>query len=551
MSSSKLDSSLMATAPKAVVHLRAQHRRKRLGLIFGSGASKDLGFPDWTALVRDIAADAKVDAKELLKSFQAVDGQDSPLTKSLSSITQMLFSHFRFRQVQKLGVEGPLTFLQEQSIRSEWLRIIHERLYNDIDPKKRRQTMNGHPYLSSFKDIIKQSPMTVNYNFDDTLEKLLIGARDVAEQETTRGYEVVDRPNAQFQKDSSVIYHPNGFLPSEFSDGASADVVFSDDAFQDQLVSAATGKYMHLSNHLFKNTCLLVGLSLEDATLQSLLRQNAVSNSGHIHYIIHYAPKGKKRDKQAEKVIFEANFSSFNLYTLFLDGDGIRDLANTILLPESTFKLKNPGCALKFVYYLTGAIGSGKSTAAGNFRNLTTYDEWIDERLPDLAKPQKAVSKAKVPDMDAWIRTQFKKKNFALQEQDEGIHLVDRCPLDPLTFGTKEERPPKAKKLLEEILSKDDGWKVQEGHIIHLDCDVGELTIRNSYKHKYWAESEIGDLLNNIEDVYGPLNPTKICTRGRTANEVAREVAKVVFLEEYKPVDIGLALKEQSVVGSE
>ena len=58
----------------------------------------------------------------------------------------------------------------------------------------------------------------------------------------TRGFEVTYRPNAQFQNDKGIIYHPKGYLPFVFSDGASPEVVFSDDAFQDQLISAATGR---------------------------------------------------------------------------------------------------------------------------------------------------------------------------------------------------------------------------------------------------------------------------------------------------------------------
>src|SRR4051794_1118172 len=60
---------LMTIAPRAVVHLRAQHARKRLGLIFGSGASKELGFPDWETLVSRIADHPRVAASSLLKRF--------------------------------------------------------------------------------------------------------------------------------------------------------------------------------------------------------------------------------------------------------------------------------------------------------------------------------------------------------------------------------------------------------------------------------------------------------------------------------------------------
>ena len=530
----------MTAASKAVVHLRAQNHRKRLGLIFGSGASKDLGFPDWANLVERIGGDEGVDAAALLAQLRSEDSSQ-PVTQSLASITHMLFDHFRDRRIKELNLTGSITFLQEQSIKSEWLKIIHKQLYTGVDASKRKRTIEKHPYLTAFRDVIKNSPLTVNYNFDDTLEKLLIQSRTAEEQTHTRGYEVTDKPNAQFQKDSGVIYHPNGYLPSLFEDGASAEVVFSNDAFQDQLISAANGRYVHLSNHLFRNTCLLIGLSLEDATLQSLLRQNAVTNPGHIHYIVHYLPANSEVNKDTLDVIFRSNFTSYNLYTLFLDGQGIKDLAELILMHPDTFKMRYPKAVRKFVYYLVGSIGAGKSTAAGNFRNLITYDEWVDERLPDLAKPQKDVGKTSIVNMDKWIADQFHKKNFMLQKAEESIHIIDRCPLDPLTFPG--DKRAKAANLLKTITS-DGSLLIEKGHIIFLDCEVAELKIRNSFKHKYWPDEEIGGLLLEMEEVYSGLKQSRICTRGRTIGDVAREIAKIVFLEEYWPVDIADELQK-------
>src|ERR1700733_923645 len=45
---------LLGTSSRAIAHLRAQLHRKRLGLVFGSGASKGLGFPDWKGLVKKV-----------------------------------------------------------------------------------------------------------------------------------------------------------------------------------------------------------------------------------------------------------------------------------------------------------------------------------------------------------------------------------------------------------------------------------------------------------------------------------------------------------------
>ena len=235
---------------------------------------------------------------------------------------------------------------------------------------------------------------------------------------------------------------------------ASADLVFSDDAFQDQLVSAATGKYIHLSNHLFQNTCLLIGLSLDDVTLQSLLRQNAVTNPGNVHYIVQFRSAGMPSNDKSDKIIFRANFNSYNLYTIFLNNEEIRDLAELISADEHTFDLDYAGDATKFVYYLIGSVGAGKSTAAKNFRSLITYDEWIDERIPEVAVPEDTLSPEGKRRVNDWIAEQFRKKNFALTKRTEGIHLIDRSPLDPLSFGKASERPAKAKILIEQITDK-------------------------------------------------------------------------------------------------
>ncbi|MEP7008104.1 MAG: SIR2 family protein [Sphingomonas bacterium] len=456
---------------------------------------------------------------------------------------------FRDRQLAGRSPTAALTFLDEQQVKTTWLKLIHEELYRDCDRDLRIKKLKSHPYLPSFLEIIKTSPLTVNYNFDDSLEQLLLMNRTEAERERTRGFEVVDKPNVQFQHDSRVIYHPNGYLPTVFEDRPSPDVVFSDDSFQDQLISAATGKYIHLSNHLFRNTCLLIGLSLEDGTLQSMLRQNAVSNPGNIHYVVHFTPPGSSRDPEVEQAIFRANFESFALYTLFLNSAEIGSLARLIEMDKDTFDSRLGRHKAKYVYYLIGSVGAGKSTAAGNFRSLHTYDEWVDERKPELARPEAEVESDKMGGLNAWIAEQFRKKNIAIQATQEGIHIVDRSPLDPLTFGPPADRPKKATDLLN-VITEENFRDIAPGHIIYLESMIDDLKIRNSLKHKYWDTQYLTELISNIEDVYGPLSKSTICTRGRDATAVARAIARVIFIDEYKPTDIKAQLTQHQQVAS-
>ena len=210
---------IIAGVPRAV----AQLERKRLGLIFGSGISRDFQIPDWNDLVEKISKDANVKGQNLLRKLT-----DPDANKSLASITQILFGRYRHRAIRTGKLKRPLTFLQEQEIRSAWLRTMHRILYAKIDHDRRAEIINDHAYLPSFLTLIKNTAMTVNYNFDDTLEKLLLFNRTPDERLITRGYETLFMPNAQCQRDSGVIYHPNGYLPSTFSDGVSPDVVFAD-----------------------------------------------------------------------------------------------------------------------------------------------------------------------------------------------------------------------------------------------------------------------------------------------------------------------------------
>jgi hypothetical protein len=122
---------------------------------------------------------------------------------------------------------------------------------------------------------------------------------------------------------------------------------------------------------------------------------------------------------------------------------------------------------------------------------------------------------------------------------------VDRCPLDPLTFGKRSERRAKAKGLLKKIT---DGKAppIEKGHLIYLDSDVSDIQQRNSYKHKYWKEEDIERLIGNITEIYGDVPKTRICTRGRSSSQVSREIARVIFVDPYNDISIQDRLEEHS-----
>lgn len=548
---------LMRAHSRAIVHLRSQSHqdRKRVGLIIGAGVSRgiriktkktDTSLPDWPTLIQRISDHPDIQADKLLVGLGAKKGKDGTFDlrrskKPLSSLAHIIFQHFRSDFMKKEKLDFPLSLIDERKINTAWMRIVHNSMYRDFEEKEEayENAIKSHPYLSKLVDLIKEIPLTVNFNFDDAIERLLFRKRPRGEAMRTRGYGVVLEPSAQISRENAVVYHPNGMLPYVFEDGASPELVFSDDAFHDQISSIASGRSLLLTNYLFSNTCILLGLSLEDISLQQTLRQNAVSHPGHPHYLVQYMEDESDLIQTVRSSIFKSNFDTFGVYTIFLNDNGIAALFDLIGMDVHEFLRDNLGFAedgVKFVYYLIGAVGVGKSTAVKYFQSLRTYDEWVDRQLPEMSRPDDELRPEERDQVDRYVVGQFGKKNFCISQEEEHIHVIDRCPLDPLTFGQEDARKQKAINLSKSM--KKGKREIQKGHLLWLDCGKEEIARRKSRKHKNWPIEKIEKLLNDIDDVYRGLPASKIPTHGRTAIEVAREIAWIIFVGKYDPADI-------------
>src|SRR5262249_49091407 len=154
--------------------------------------------------------------------------------------------------------------------------------------------------------------------------------------------------------------------------------------------------------------------------------------------------------------IRRANFNVFNLITLFLTENEIAALARLIddtqILEEELRDLATrEGVRLLYKYYFTGAIGVGKSATARQLENLSVIDEWLQPRLPILAKPWDSLTQAERDEADDWIVKQFALKNDRLRHENLGVFVIDRPPLDPLVFTPVKDRAAKARMLCDAI----------------------------------------------------------------------------------------------------
>lgn len=516
---------------KAIVHLRQQLKHNRVGVVCGAGISYGLGFPLWNHLIEGIAKNPMTDGEELYNSIKS--------SVSQSSVTEVLFHHFWTNREKQLLESGEYDeYFLKKRLLSDWRTIIHKVLYeNALDDRKTK--VNNHPYLNDLIPVIQKSEMTINYNFDDTLEFML--AQNKAEG-NHKPYQVIWDTHAQYKTDRPVIYHPNGFLPGDGNSQQSEELVFSEESFSDQLIESMSGKSAAILNQFSKKTCLLIALSLDDVTLKNLLRQSAKLSPGNYHYFIRFTDKREQFTESAKEAIFKSNFAVYNLITLFFDSEEISSFLNLITMNPYEFILLSgeKGIEVKLVHYFVGSVAVGKSSILSHFGNFQVLEEWIDDRPNDLTRPFKTLNKSEKASVDEWINGQFTKKNNWLYDQKEGIFLVDRTPLDPLSF-TKDENEAKARanSMLNAIQSGASSRQVVPGHVVYLESDPREQKGRLLTKRKLdWNEDFLKELNSSTHDLYSGLTSTHLKNNNKVLTDIISDTAKLIFCGQYCKQDL-------------
>lgn len=523
---------------RAIAHLARQNRESNLSLMFGAGASLSVGIPVWTELVNRISSHSKVVGKDLVGTDAA-----SPLPTA----AQVLFEKYVLDNKGAIGHRHNTTShrLFPQMMEAEWRSVIQECMYQSV-PEDPSDLKDIDEVYKHFLPIIRQSRITVTYNFDDTVERLLLHDRGPSGGVSPRGFQVMTDARLPFRLRKGNIFHVNGFLPRNPLEGVGEGLVFSEGEFADQLLDTVRGANATLTHYLTKNTFLLVGLSLNDENLRHLLRLNAVLNPGHYHYRIHHVDDMATFDEKKARHLANAHFTNFNLITLFLDSIGIAAFGQILGrdLKDIYQQAERQDVVVSYVYYLAGVPGVGKTTSFKHLSSLVAHDEWLDERPVEMSKPFNKLTLAERQLVDTWVAEQVKNKNRIIQEeknQGVGISIVDRCPLDAITFTREPSKwADKAKSLRSEICDGAARRPVQSGHVIVLAGDPKDVRMRALVRNRQSGASvEYFQWLQDATKfVYtGRTNSVKgasiVDVSGLTIAEVLKSVANVIFRDEY------------------
>ncbi|PCE65907.1 TIR domain-containing protein [Sediminicola luteus] len=286
--------------------LKASLKSGELTLVCGAGVSIGADIPDWNALLLDLL--------ETMIARIANDPSLSLTTKSSASYKSLL---------------GSSSLVMGKYLKSN--------LGKDFLPELRDALYKNNPISCDLIDAIveisrpqrdgKPLDSIITFNFDALIEENL-AANNIK-------FKAIEKEGIRNLQDELPIYHVHGFLPRKGKIGSDKNIVFSEDSYHTQFIEPFSWSNLIQLNKLSQNTCLFIGLSLNDPNLRRLLdvanRKDPTNNLN--HYIIKKIPSLDNDATVDELLMFleEQDANELGLNVLWVNefdeiGDLIRDL---------------------------------------------------------------------------------------------------------------------------------------------------------------------------------------------------------------------------------
>ena len=547
----KLEQDVLKKHGRAIVHMWQQMLTKRLCLVFGAGAGYDLGFPKWGELLVALG-------KGLPGFSEAKRAASGDLVKLAQLLVNIFDNDFKIRDNKlrkgedKSSSSSASTLSQASysaRLNAAWRDLIYKTLYKNPDTKSDEILLKNDCYYKAFLKIIKNSPITITYNFDDSIQRFLENAISGRDKIRKMGYTTIFDENSQLPTNFPIIYHPNGYLSHQKLQKPSAHLILTEKSFGEQLSDSISGRHAVIQSELAQKTCLIVGSSLADPILIYLLGKNAKHHPGHYHYYVHWSgDDGLSPSSQANR---DRLFELYNLITLNLSTDAIKTLGDLLSDPMASLRalLVKNHLISRYTYVVTGAVGSGRGSVISHFRSLKQHDDWLAPSLDGMAKQVKNLNATEVELIDGWVDDQWANKNlnFTYDENMVGLHILNRGPLDPLAFTRDGDIGRRGARLLRALRIGDQEDFITPAHIILLTADPYEMANRATASGKTFDAVVLKLQEDKLREVYGSSDAVSVIdTRGLTIQETVRRIAKIIHLENYVPLNLTQQLISKS-----
>lgn len=531
---------------KAICHLNyAARERCQLGFILGAGISNDLKIPTWATLL------------ETMERTLAYSRDGSHVPESYRG--EQLYQYFRKKKSEELDF-APRA-IKEAGVNTDWRQVVSGILYQayieggKVDVEAFVAAIDRHPYLRDIAHIAAKHELVISHNFDGALE-MAISTDPKNSTPANRRYNVFWKPDPFLRPGMLNIYHPNGYVPIERLKGGSDSIILTEANFADHLANTNNVEASFLLNHLSNKTWLLIGHSLADATLKNALRLHANRRPGHVSYYVHWVADGEDSlPAEQREAIKEANFTTYNLITFFLTSEEIAALLR--LVSREELDLHNEITAIdlmpRYVYYICGAVSSGKSTVLSHLRSIATVEEWPDRMPTAMNKLSVDASKVEKEDIDQKLEEAIWKKNEEISNTRVGLVAVDRAPLDFIAFPDDETEKPNetAKKRHGKVLRRlgQQGFNnLSQGQIVLVITDPKTLLERQIQRGRRPTDDDLKSqraekLLRRQQDlmkeIYEPAVNEGSHVQGDCCSVATcvQDVVRLIYFGDYKPFD--------------
>lgn len=546
MALDQIEESVLRRYTKAICHLNyAARERRQFGFILGAGISNNLKIPTWATLL------------ETIERTLAYRRDGSYVPESYRG--EQLFQFFRKKKSQELDFAA--REIKEAGVNTDWRQVVSEILYQNYRSDGRTDVeafvvaIKEHPYLHEIARIAAGHELVISHNFDSALETA-ISIDPANSRPANRRYNVFWKPDPFLRPAMLNIYHPNGFVPIERLKGGSDSIILTEANFADHLANTNNVEASFLLSHLSNKTWLIVGHSLADGTLKNALRVHANRRPGHINYYIHWLSDGEgSLPAEQREAIQEANFTTYNLVTFFLTSEEIAALLRLVRRAEQDLynEMTSKDLTPRYVYYVCGAVSSGKSTVLSHLRSMTTVEEWPDRMPLAMNKLSVDANSTEKQDIDEKLEEAIWKKNEEICNTKVGLVAVDRAPLDFIAFPDDEQEQPSetAKKRHGKVLRRLEQQSfnnLSQGQIILVLADPGTLLERQMQRGRRPTDEDLRSqrsegLLRRqqelMKEIYAPAVKGGSCVRGDCCSVATcvQDVVRIIYFGDYKPFE--------------
>lgn len=529
--------------PVWLTHLwqrRLDHNR--LGLVLGAGVSRDAGIPMWEELVRNLSKANKVSKARMALHKKA-------------RFPETFLAEILYRKHCSDGKRAsfPSERFRNYHLNATWKEKIRKCLYQRVGNRRLSDITKRHSYLKSLATLVCNTRFTVTFNFDDIIDEAAI---EHARQEKLPKPEIIYRPKIETRLNAAVIYHINGSLPRDRFRRSSEDVIFTEDAFADVLLSPNSQDAEFVINQFSTRTFILLGISLNDNSLKNLLRSSAKRNPANHHFIIFHEDKRRPRTPEQRKDMFDVNLNVYNLISVFLTTREIKAFIEIIneetgdAFDKAIGKLVSKKIDRK--YFLVGSVASGKSSVLDGLRCFTTHEEFSGRIPAAMYQDDKTLTPKQQKEVDDYLFPQLIEKNKTMFRMYSGIRIMDRAYLDLFAFskGSRSEINRKAR----ELRKRFEAWSkpIESGQIFFLKANSAVLEERMARRG---MRKRVGGKVTYQTDtlvrqneyltrVYRPSTENIVDTSEATVGETAKYIARKILLYDYTPFDFSERLSE-------